>query len=72
MSIHGDTISCALHIFAAQATFHTASYHFLRGNHPLPDQLPGEHTGPHLMHGSTSLLFDPSVQHFAHTLTDSR
>ena len=49
MSIHGDNISHTLHVFAAQATFHTVSYHFLRGSHPLPDQLPGEHTGLHLM-----------------------
>ena len=48
MSTHGDTISRALHVFAAKATFHTVSYHFLRGSHPLPDQLPGEHTGPDL------------------------
>ena len=65
-SIHGDTISRTLHVFAAQATFHTVSYHFLRGSHSLPDQLPEEHTGPHLMQGSTSLLFDPSPQHFLH------
>ena len=52
--------------FAAQATFHTVSYPFLRGSHPLPDQLLGEHTGPHVMQGSTSLSFDPSVQHFLH------
>ena len=40
-------------------------YHtiFMRGSHPLPNQLPGEHTGLHLMRGSTSLSFDPSMQH---------
>ena len=25
---------------------HTVSFLLLRGSHPLPDQLPGEHTGP--------------------------
>ena len=67
-SIHRDTNSYALHVFAAQDTFHTVSYCFLRGSHPIPDQLPGEHTGLHLMQGSTSLSFNPSAQHFAHTL----
>ena len=49
-----------LHVFfAAQATFHNVSYCFLRGIHPLPDQLPGEHTGLHLMWGSTSFIVQP-------------
>ena len=43
---------------------------FLEGSHPLPDQLPREHTGPHLMQGSISLLFDPSVQHYT-TIIDA-
>ena len=58
---------------------------FLRGSHPLPDLLPGEHTGlPFHMTGNTSLSFGPSIQHslaythswqievqwFGHVLTD--
>ena len=39
--------------------FHAVSCHFLRGRHPLPDQLPGEHTGLHLMQGSTSFIVQP-------------
>ena len=39
-SIHGDTISHTLHVFAAQATFHTLSYHFYEREPPLPRSTP--------------------------------
>ena len=32
--------------FSARPLLHTVSFLLLRGSHPLPDQLPGEHTGP--------------------------
>ena len=50
----------ALHMFLLlRPLFHSVSFHFMRGSHPLPDQLPGEHTGQPLMQGHE---VEPSVQ----------
>ena len=64
-----NAFSSALHntITAAKATTilcHTS----MRGSHPLPDQLPGEHTGPH-----HTLCSIPSNNHLqcCHTYTHS-
>ena len=48
--VHRKVLSNALYIVVLLgATFDTVSFHFLRGSHPFPDQLPGEHTGLYLM-----------------------
>ena len=60
-------------MFPAQATFSILCHSFLRGSHPLPDQLPGEHTG--LLSQAEHCLFFviwPFGAAQAHTLTHSR
>ena len=51
-------------IAAAKAT--TLCHTSMRGSHPLPDQLPGEHTGPHHILCSTPSINHP---HCCHTHT---
>ena len=41
-------------VVPAQATILYCVIPFLRGSHPLPDQLPGEHTGLQSQVGSAS------------------
>ena len=51
-------------MFPAQATFSVLCHSFLRGSHPLPDQLPGEHTGLlSQVEQCLFLSFGPSVQY---------
>ena len=47
-------VTCALHCFSAQATISVLCCSFLEGEPPLPDQLPGEHTGLQSQAGSAS------------------
>ena len=55
-----------LTLHAAQANYilcHTS----MRRSHPLPDQLPGEHTGPQTSYGADPPLQLPSVLPLTHT-----
>ena len=45
---------------------------FLRASHPLPDQPPGEHTGPCLTQGSTSFIIRPFSAALLHSFLADR
>ena len=52
---------------------HTVSFHFfLRGSYPLPDQLPGEHTGPPSHMRQYLYIIWPFNAAFTHTLSHGR
>ena len=47
----------------------------MRGSHPLPDQLPGEHTGPQSTSGTDPLFptaFSAAIHTHSHMLTVDR
>ena len=65
----------AFYIYSCTGHFlHTVSFHFLEGESPLPDQLPGEHTNPPShMRQYLLLSFGLSVQHsLRHSLIADR
>ena len=58
-------IYCASQCFLHRPLFSVLCHSFLRGSHPLQDQLPGEHTVSAISGGAVPLFlsFGPSVQH---------
>ena len=60
--LHTSYLLCFT-MFPAQVTLSILCHSFLRGSHPLPDQLPGDHTGLlSQLEQCLFLSFGPSVQ----------